>query len=106
MTGYQWSCGVQGSYRCERNGSGKPPAKCRECGGWIVSRVGQYGVFAWTGDNRYPLDKAVKLYASPKVAEKRADALNHEPWPADVAEGYVVRFVASSRHEVLEELDR
>ena len=90
--GYQWSCGVRGSYRCPQNQSGKPPAKCPVCKGWVSSRLGRYGVFVWSADGRYPVSAARSgsLYLSKKTAERVADKLNERPRDH---EGFVVRFI-------------
>ena len=68
-------CLLGATSRCGARIGGAPKtAKCRACGGaWLVQQ-GWFGVFAWTGDGRYPVANAVSLHATERMADKRIDA--------------------------------
>jgi hypothetical protein len=55
------------------SGTGRPPAKCRYCGGLLVTEHGDWGVFRWNPENRYPREKAVRVYARKSAAQRYAD---------------------------------
>lgn len=48
----------------------------------------RYGAFEWTGDNRYPIEKAVRVFAKYGVAERWADTRGlvvRSVWPKETA---------------------
>jgi DNA-directed RNA polymerase subunit RPC12/RpoP len=68
--GYQYHCSNEISVHCDR-GTGKPRrAFCKYCGSRIIVREGYFGIFQWTGTGRYPLEKALKIYATERGAER------------------------------------
>jgi len=84
--------GKPGSGLRHDSGSGRPPRVfCRGCGGILLSAYGLYGVFAWRGDGRYPVEAAQVLRVSDAKAQAWADA--HNRLPGTPKGGYVVRWV-------------
>jgi hypothetical protein len=59
-------------------GNGKPRSKrCTYCGGAFRIETGLWGVFVWSGENRYPLEAALKTFVSPTAAQKFADVTSN-----------------------------
>ena len=56
-------------------GNGKPRSKrCTYCNGALHVMTGLWGVYVWSGENRYPLNDALRTFVSPTAAQRFADA--------------------------------
>ena len=94
----RWWCvhrGTPAAGLTHSQGTGRPPAsgKCRYCKGGLVSETGTWGIFAWTGDGRYPAEAARETRVREGAAQALADKLNDtDPQPASPG-GWVVRWI-------------
>lgn len=67
--------GTPGSGHPHTSGDGRARRKrCAGCGAELVTVAVTYGVFVWTGTNRYPLASAVATFAREAAAQRYADA--------------------------------
>jgi hypothetical protein len=58
---------------CDRGSGTAPRPKCRYCGTELITETGSHCVFHWRADSRYQAKDAVRVYQSPKAAQKYAD---------------------------------
>ena len=71
----RYECLYSATSGAHARGDGKPRArKCGYCGGGLFIRVGLWGAFEWTAENRYPAEKAKETFTSMKRADRYAEA--------------------------------
>ncbi len=86
-----YECDIPGTHSY---GHGKPPEKCRYCGGMIAIDTGLWGVFHWAGYDAkvrdYQVNTAVKTFVRMSAADRMADDAYH----ADNNSDLVVRWIS------------
>ena len=91
LTTTRHECSSRISVHCTR-GAGKPKRKaCAHCGSMLLTRVGAYGVFNWTGTGHYPATDAVETFTREKLAEAWAESYGRTESTSEG--GYVVRWI-------------
>lgn len=79
--GYRHECPSRISVRCDQGHGRAPRKRCRVCGSELRTISGLYGVFAWTGEGRYPRSAALSVWETYAAAERHT------------GDSYVVRFL-------------
>lgn len=87
--GFRYECQYRPTARCS-SGDGRPTRKtCPACRGPLRILSGLFGVFAHTGDGRYPRSGALSLHTSARVAARAA------------GDTHVVRFLSGEALELV-----